>query len=120
MAYDDCIRQQASTASVVKGGDCLGVKSTKSGAEVLTLAEDGSPTKPGLKRLQADFLEQPHIVMDRESPLSVVIVQEIWRCQCPFAPGLSVKARGDHAGWKPIAQLGIPRAAHEAGSGGRQ
>src|SRR5579864_4348173 len=43
-------------------------------AEVLTLAKDRDPTQSRLESLEAELLEDPAIVRDRTTPLTIVVV----------------------------------------------
>src|SRR4051812_11062796 len=56
---------EASHALEVEAGERL--------AEALALAQDCQPREPRLEALQAELLEQPLVVGDREAPLRVVI-----------------------------------------------
>src|SRR5262245_22318307 len=65
----------------------------KGGAEILALGQDGAPAQPGLKALEAQFLEQAPVIIDREAPLGVVIGQEVRGGTAPSAAQLPVRPR---------------------------
>ena len=58
--------------------------------EVLTLPENRQPAQASLKAFQTDLLEEPLIVIDRTSPLRIVVRQILRRRGSPPAAGLSV------------------------------
>ena len=73
MTHDAGITKQTFDVRLSVAGDLVEVEAVERGAEVLALAQDGQPRKPGLKPFQADLLEQAAIVVDGPAPLLVVV-----------------------------------------------
>ena len=94
-----------------------GSKPANAAAERRPLAQDRQPGQPGLERLQAELLEQPHVVVLRHAPLVVVVGQVDLGRAGPAAARPAVRADDDvvHAGTlaarlrhPPDAQPGAP------------
>ena len=64
---------EAGHGTEVEAGECT--------AEPLALAEDRQPAEPGLEPLQAQLLEQAHVVVDGEAPLRVVVADVVRRAR---------------------------------------
>src|SRR5690606_26063793 len=58
---------------------------------VLALGADGAPAQPRLETLEAQLLEQPAIVGDRESPFGVMVVKELGRRAAPGTPRPAIR-----------------------------
>jgi hypothetical protein len=100
VADDVGIREQALHVLFGEVGDPVEVEVAEGGAKTLPLIEDGAPAQPGLKPLQAQFLEQAAVVTDRKAPFVVVIVGQLRHVAAPEAARLAVGAgdRGGHGG----------------------
>ena len=83
MANNTCVLQQSLHIVFVKPGNLMKIKMVKSGAEVFAFIENGAPTQPGLKALQAQLLEQPLVVSHWKAPLVVMVRQKLRRAPTP-------------------------------------
>src|SRR5262245_34103161 len=75
VADDARVREQAGHVASSEASDAFDVEASKRGAEALALGQDGAPAEPGLKPLEAQLLEQPLVITDRETPLGVVVLE---------------------------------------------
>ena len=73
VAHDRCVGQLAGISPLPESRHALELEPRKRAPEGLALAQDRQPGQPGLEALEAELLEQPHILRDRKSPLGVVI-----------------------------------------------
>jgi hypothetical protein len=69
------------------------VETGERGPERLALAEDRQPGQPGLESLQAQLLEQPHVVPLRDAPLVVVVRPVVGGRPRPPAPAPARRPR---------------------------
>ena len=85
-------------------------------AERLPLAEDCEPRQPGLEPLEANLLEQPHVVRDREAPL-LVVVADVLRGRTPPSGN---EACDSGPVTSPVGAVSGTAAFHSAPSGARR
>jgi hypothetical protein len=91
MADDAFILEQAIEIPLSEARYPVEIEIKERSAKVLALGKDGAPAQPGLKTLQTEFLEQATIIVDRETPFTVVITKK-FRCgatpaaACPSGP----------------------------------
>ena len=101
-----------------------GIEAGEGPPVALALAEDGQPRQPGLGPLQHEELEEHAVVVDRDAPLAVVVV-EVERVRAdPPAAGRRRRRHARH----PPARPSLHTAAHcitvaatatiQAGAGG--
>src|SRR5690606_21698123 len=64
---------------------------------VLALGEDSAPAQSRLEALEAQLLEQPAIVGDREAPFGVMVVKELGRRAAPGTPRPAIRPGGRFA-----------------------
>lgn len=88
-----------------------GIETGEGNAEVLALAQDRDPCETGLETLEADLLEQAHIVGDRTRPFAVVVVDVQRIVAGPPAPRSAVTSDTE-----PVAGHGVTTG--EPGVGG--
>src|SRR5690606_19439517 len=67
------------------------IETMKRHAEILALGKDGSPAQTRLEGLQADFLEQAAIIVDRKAPFRVVVIEELGSRRAPAAARLAIR-----------------------------
>ena len=91
MADDACILEQTIEVALGEARYPVEVKIMEDCPEVLALSEDGAPTQPRLKPLQAKFLKQAIIVADWEAPFSIVIAEKFWRGNAPAASRFAIR-----------------------------
>jgi len=81
VADNPLIAQQSLCFSLVVARDCFRVEPVKGRAIIFALPQNRVPTKPGLRALQNQELEQNAVVMLRDAPFAVVIEnREIVAC----------------------------------------
>src|SRR6185503_8654932 len=90
MAHDAFVLEQPLDVARREARDAVEIEAVERGAEVLALGEDRPPAQTGLETLEAELLEQPAVVADREAPFGVVIVQELGRRAAPAAARLAI------------------------------
>src|SRR5688572_11746583 len=93
MADDARILQQALHVAGGEASDAPEIEAMERRPKILSLGQDGAPAQPGLKTLQAQLLEQAPIVPDRETPLRIVILEELRRRAAPAATGPAIRSR---------------------------
>jgi hypothetical protein len=76
VADDAWVAQKGLEFLPVVGGDRLGVEVIEGRAIVRALLQDGDPAQPCLGGLEDEELKEPPIVMQRHSPLFVVICNQ--------------------------------------------
>src|SRR5688572_1722566 len=74
MADDPLVAQQPVDVTPVEPGDAIDVEPGKTGAEVLPFPQDRQPAQARLEPFQAYLLEQTTVVVDRSSPLFIVVL----------------------------------------------
>src|SRR5690606_7297889 len=91
MPHDPGVAEQALDVLLGEARHPIEIETMESGAEVLALGEDGAPAQPRLETLEAQLLEQPAIVGDRESPFGVMVVKELGRRAAPGTPRPAIR-----------------------------
>ena len=79
-------------------------KPANAAPERLALAQDRQPREAGLKPLEAQLLEQPHVIGDGKAPLAVVVGAVLGSRAGPPAAGDAVRARN-----QPVLAHARPR-----------
>src|SRR5437899_4987808 len=87
---DALIVHQARDIRVIKSGDLTRIKVLERLSKVIALSQDGNPAQPCLEALQDQHLEYLSIVMDRDTPLLIVIFTIKRIISAPPAPRLTL------------------------------
>ena len=74
MAHDAGVIEKTGDIVVVVVRHDTEVEAVEGGPKVLSLAQDRDPGEAGLEPLEAELLEEPHIVDHRPAPLVVVVL----------------------------------------------
>src|SRR5580704_1291447 len=93
VAHDPRVREQALDVALAEAGDAPEVEAGEGRPERVALAQDRQPRQARLKALEAQLLEQPHVVGNREAPLCVVIGEVLGSRARPPAARDRVRAR---------------------------
>jgi hypothetical protein len=91
MTHDPCIRQQPRYVGLTEPRHLSEFEPGESRPEVLALGEDSAPAQARLEALKAQFLEQPYVVHDGETPFAVMIVEKFGRGCAPTAARAAVR-----------------------------
>jgi hypothetical protein len=86
MAHDRGVAEQPLDVPGAEPRDGLEVEAGERAPEALPLAQDRQPGEPGLEALEAELLEQPAVVVDREAPFGVVVRPVLLGRVAPAAP----------------------------------
>src|SRR5205085_7735478 len=102
VTHDGGVRKQARDVWLPETGDPLEVEAGERATEGLALAQYRQPGEAGLEALEAELLEQPPVVCDREAPLAIVVGAILGRRTGPPAASHTVVAADD-----PVGGLGL-------------
>ena len=100
MAHDAGVIEETGDIVVVVVRHDTEVEAVEGGPKVLSLAQDRDPGEAGLETLEAELLEEPHIIDHRPTPLVVVILVVVGSRAGPAATNGTVVARdriADHS-----------------------
>jgi hypothetical protein len=104
MAHDPRVGEEARHVARSEARDLHDVEACEAAPECVALPEDREPGEARLEALQADLLEQAHIVRGGKAPLLVMVGEVLRSGGAPEAAELSVGAgqerggRGRHGG----------------------
>src|SRR4051794_10744914 len=113
MAHDRGVREEPRDVALVERGDARGIESGERGSEPLALAEDREPRQPALEPLEAQLLQDPHVVDDGASPLVVVIAAVLLGRRTPRTPPDTVISTNESVGHDGVTPRATPApAAH--------
>lgn len=90
MPDDAGIAQETVDVVITKLGDLFIVEAREGPPELRPFAQDGQPAEARLEPLQAQLLEEQMIVVDRKTPLDVVILEVVRSALPPPAAGNAV------------------------------
>lgn len=92
MANNALITEETFDITFRESRDPVEIEMMESGAEVITLGQDGAPAQPGLEAFQTQLLEETMIVIDRKAPFGVVVVEKFRRGMTPAATRFAIRA----------------------------
>ena len=114
MADDARIAEQAVNVLVAEARDLAEVEAGEGLPEILALPQNRQPRQAGLEALEADLLEETHVVGDRTTPFAVVVGHVVLGAGVPGATLPAVRPDDQPALGHPKSP---PRTAlwHESG-----
>jgi hypothetical protein len=92
MTHDRRVGQEPLDVLLAEPRHLLEVETVEGAPEALPFAQDRQPGEAGLKSFEAELLEQPSVVGDREAPFRVVVGAVLGRRVSPEAADDAVLA----------------------------
>jgi len=114
VADDAGVGEEARHVARPEARDLLEVEPREGAAERVALPEDGEPGEAGLEPLEADLLEQAHVVRGRVAPFLVVVAEVLRSGDSPEAAELPVGAGEERAHQEEIVGPAEPAAPSRA------
>src|SRR5208282_5928402 len=98
MADNPGVIKQPGDVGVIETRDHARVEARKRPSEAFAFSQDSKPGKTGLEPFEAELLEHPLIVADRQPPFAVVVGLVLGCRRSPPTPGYTVFADNKVAG----------------------